>query len=194
VTYEKTKERSNQIINAGYNLIEMWECVWTKNKEYRLIIKTAHHITEPLDPRDAFYGGRTNASKLKVQNKKLQYIDVCSLYPTVQYFDNYPVGHPDKIYKPEKYDEDWYGLIKCKILPPKKLYHPVLPNRKEKLIFSLCTKCFYEKCNNCTHTNEERSLIGTWTTDEVSKALEKGYKLMEIYEVWHFKEKKERPF
>ena len=99
------------------------------------------------------------------------------------------MGHPDKIYKPEKYDEGWYGLIKCKILPPKKLYHPVLPIRKEKLIFTLCTKCFDEKCNNCTQTNEERSLIVTWTTDEVSKALEKGYKLMEIYKVWHFKEK-----
>ena len=85
MTYEKTKERSNQIINAGYNLIEMWECVWTKNKEYRLIIKTAHHITEPLDPRDAFYGGRTNASKLKVQNKN------CSILMFVVYTQLYSI-------------------------------------------------------------------------------------------------------
>ena len=53
----------------------------------------------------------------------------------------------------------------------------------------MCTKCFDEKCNHCTHNDEERALIGTWTTDEVSKALEKGYKIMDIYEVWHFKEK-----
>jgi hypothetical protein len=186
---KKTKERSKQIINAGFNPIEMWECKWKKYQDYKTSIKNANNIVEPLNPRDSFYGGRTNACKLKVQNKKLRYIDVCSLYPTVQYFDYYPVGHPKKIYKPEKYDKNWYGLIKCKILPPRWLYHPVLPIKKEKLIFTLCTKCFDEKCYTCTHTDEERSLIGTWTTDEVSKALEKGYKIIEIYEVWHFKEK-----
>jgi len=53
----------------------------------------------------------------------------------------------------------------------------------------LCTKCFDEKCNNCTHNDEERALLGTWTTDEVSKTLEKGYLIKKIYEVWHFKEK-----
>jgi hypothetical protein len=79
---------------------------------------------ETLNSRDAFYGGRTNASKLKVQNKILRYIDVCSLYPNVQYFDYYPVGHTKKIYTPERYDKDWYGLIKCKILPPK--YYTIL--------------------------------------------------------------------
>ena len=65
----------------------------------------------------------------------------------------------------------------------------MLPFKKDKLIFALCTKCCDEKCNNCTHNDEERSLLGTWTTDEVSKAVEKGYEIMEIYEVWNFKEK-----
>jgi len=78
------------------------------------IIKNSNNIVEPLNPRDAFYRGRTNASKLEVQNKILRYIDVCSLYSTVQYFDYYPVGHSKKIYKPEKYDKNWYGLIKLK--------------------------------------------------------------------------------
>ena len=61
---------------------------------------------------------------------------------------------------------------------------------KDKLMFTLCTKCFDEKCNKCTHNDEERSLLGTWTIDEVSKAVEKGYKIMEVYEVWNFKEKR----
>jgi hypothetical protein len=65
----------------------------------------------------------------------------------------------------------------------------MLPIKKDKLIFTLCTKCFDVKCNRCTHNNEERALSGTWTTDEVSKAIEKGYLIKEIYEVWHFKEK-----
>jgi G:T-mismatch repair DNA endonuclease (very short patch repair protein) len=33
--YEKTIERSKQLKKAGYNLIKMWECEWTKSKEYK---------------------------------------------------------------------------------------------------------------------------------------------------------------
>jgi len=77
--YQKTMERCKQIIGAGYTLIEMWECQWVKTKK----CKNRNNIVEPLNPRDAWYGGRTNASKLKVENKILRYIEVCSLYPTV---------------------------------------------------------------------------------------------------------------
>jgi len=98
--YYKTNERSKQITDAGFNLIEMWECKWAKTKGYNRAISNVGDIVKPLKHRDAFYGGRINASKLKVQNKVLRYIDVCSLYPTVQYFDNHPVGHPEKICKP----------------------------------------------------------------------------------------------
>jgi len=70
----------------------------------------------------------------------------------------------------------------------------VLPIKKDKLIFTLCTKCFDDKCNGCTHNDEERVLLGTWTTDEVSKALQNGYLILEIYEVWHFEEKSNNLF
>ena len=40
--------------------------------------------------------------------------------------------------------------------------------------------------NKCKHSDGKRSFIGTWTTDEVNKALEKGYKVIRTYEVWHF--------
>ena len=33
----------------------------------------------------------------------------------------------------------------------------------------------------------ERSFWGTFTTIEVLKAVQKGYKVLEIHEVWHFK-------
>ncbi|XP_072400380.1 uncharacterized protein [Diabrotica undecimpunctata] len=105
--YEKTMRRSNQLRDAGYNLVEMWECEWIKE------CKNMPQIVEPLNPRNAFYGGRTNATKLMVYGKKLRYIDVVSLYPTVQYYDAYPVGHPLKIYNPVAYDFSWFGLIQC---------------------------------------------------------------------------------
>lgn len=53
----------------------------------------------------------------------------------------------------------------------------------------MCTNSFDEKCNNWSHCDEERSLLETWTTDEVSKVIEKGYKILQIYEVWDFKGK-----
>jgi hypothetical protein len=94
------------------------------------------NIVKPLNSCDAFCKGRINASKLKVKNKMFRYIDVCSLYPSVQYSDYYPVGHPEKTYKPYQYNNGWYGLIKCKILPTKTLYHPVLSIKKYKSIFN----------------------------------------------------------
>ena len=40
----------------------------------------------------------------------------------------------------------------------------------------------------CQHNDEERSLTGTWVTDELKKALERGYVVQHIYEVWYFDE------
>ena len=79
---------------------------------------------------------------------------------------------------------------------PHGLHHPVLPKRiklvheekegkkkksiaYEKLVFTLC-KAWAETRNQkkCEHSDNERSFIDTWTTDEVNKVLEKGYKVL----------------
>ena len=191
-----TIEKRETIKSAGYNHVSTYECQLNKNKEFQKFAKDFdQEIVEPLNPRDSFYGGRTNATKLLYKFKENEcgrYVDFCSLYPTVQYYQKYPISHPTKIHNPEKYFKSWYGLIKCKVVPPRKLYHPVLPQRikvdsYEKLVFTLCKTCAETRNQNkCKHTDTQRSFIGTWTTDEVSKALEKGYKILRIYEVWHF--------
>ena len=188
-----TIEKRETIKSAGYNHVSTYECQLNKNKEFQKFAKDFdQEIVEPLNPRDSFYGGRTNATKLLYKFKENEcgcYVDFCSLYPTVQYYQKYPIGHPTKIFNPEKYDKSWYGLIKCKAVPPRNLYHPVLPQRikvdsYEKLVFTLCKTCAETRNQNkCKHTDTQRSFIGTWTTDEVSKALEKGYKILRIYEV-----------
>ena len=95
-------------------------------------------------------------------------------------------------FNPKKYGKSWYSVIKCKVVPPKGLYHPVLPQRikvdsYEKLVFILCKACIETRDQNkCKHSDNKRSFIGTWTTDEINKALEKGYKVIRTYEVWHF--------
>ena len=80
------------------------------------------------------------------------------------------------------------GLIMCTLVPPKKLYLPVLPYRYNKIILCLCRTCV-QTCSTgeCTYTeDEERALTGTWVMDEVRLAVEKGYRILEIYEVYEY--------
>ena len=118
-----TVEKRDTIKNVGYSHVSTYECQLTKNKDFQKFAKNfTQEIVEPLNPRDAFYGGRTNATKLLYnfkENECGRYVYFCSLYPTVQYYQKYPIGHPTKIFNPEKYDKSWYGLIKCKVLAPR---------------------------------------------------------------------------
>jgi len=40
----------------------------------------------------------------------------------------------------------------------------------------------------CAHSEHERTLTGTWCTPELQKAVDLGYEIQYIYEVWHFPE------
>ena len=130
---DQTIKKRESIKNAGYNPVSTYECQTAKHKDFQKFAKNfTQEVVEPLNPRDTFYGGRTNATKLLYNFKDNEcgcYIDFCSLYPTVQYYQIYTIGHPTKIFNPEKYDKSWYGLIKCKVVSLKRLYHPVLPQR-----------------------------------------------------------------
>ena len=101
------------------------------NMKIKNISLTEYDLAEPLNIRDSFYGGRWEPIKLlhdcKSNGQKGRYIDVVSLYPTVMYYDKYPIGHPTRIIKPINYDSNWFGFIYCKVIPPAGLYQPVLP-------------------------------------------------------------------
>jgi len=87
--YEKTQQKMRQLHILGYNVIEMWECEWTRLKQTSPDIQTyvdSLQFVDPLNPRDAFCGGRTNAIKLYhhvTPGQKIHYIDYTSLYPWV---------------------------------------------------------------------------------------------------------------
>ena len=56
-------------------------------------------------------------------------------------------------------------------------------------MFPLCKTCSDTLNQNpCTHTDEERAILGTWCHIELMKAIEKGYEVLEIHEVWHWEE------
>lgn len=94
----------------------------------------------------------------------------------------YPVGHPEIITGNFKAVEHYFGLVKCKVLPPRGLFHPVLPYRfSSKLLFPLCRVCSESsQQETCLHTDSERSFIGTWVTEEVKKAVEHGYVILKV--------------
>jgi hypothetical protein len=127
----------------------------------------------------AFYGGRTEAFTLFQKDQDISYVDATSLYPYINKTGKIPIGHPEIVTEGFTDIQQYEGLIKCKILPPRGLYIPVLPVKMNKKLLATET---------CQHNDEERSLTGTWVTDELKKALEKGYVVQRIYEVWHFDE------
>jgi len=192
--YQRHCFRINYIKSHCKQLIEIWECEFDKIGDPLLeeIINSQISLS-PLIPRHALFGGRTNALRLyhHIQpNEKIRYYDFTSLYPYVQKYCRYPIGHPTII--TENFDTDinkYYGLIKCKIIPPRKLYLPVLPSKiNKKLVFTLCRTCAENEQDKCDHSVDERSLTGTWVLLEVQKAVQLGYKVIDIYEIWHWDE------
>jgi len=202
--YEKTQNKMRQLHILGYNVIEMWECEWARLKQTSPDIQTyvdSLEFVEPLHPRDAFCGGRTNAAELYhhvTPGQKIHYIDYTSLYPWVNKTCVYPKGHPQFISQPGHTNiHDYFGFVKCRVLPPPQLYHPVLPyHQAGKLTFLLCATCVQEEMQKpplkrshlCAHSDHERALTGTWCTPELQKVVELGYDIQYIYEVWHFPE------
>ena len=65
--YEDTFEKVYHLKDQGFQVIEMWECDLLKEMEHDEDMRRyfeEYEIVEPLQPCDAFYGGRTNAAKL----------------------------------------------------------------------------------------------------------------------------------
>ena len=191
--YERTMSRLEQITRAGYQVKLQWECEFEDKPEL-----LTHPLVRqsPLCTRDALYGGRTEAMRLHYkmcENETIQYVDVMSLYPDICKYFKFPIGHPlihvGNACKDVEACLRMDGLIMCTIVPPQKLYHPVLPYRcNKKLLFCQCRTCV-QTCatGECTHTEDaERALTGTWVMDELRLAVEKGYRILEIYELYEF--------
>lgn len=104
---------------------------------------------------------------------------------------SFPVGHPiiflgDDPTCPQV--ASVFGLIKCVVLAPPKLYFPVLPlHLLGKNMFVLCRRCAIEtQQSSCKHSEKDRSFTGTYTSNELQLALEMGYKVLKVIEIWHW--------
>ena len=125
--------------------------------------------------RPAFCGGRTGATKLWFScspQQRIQYVDFTSLYPYINKYGLYPVGHPI-IYTAAAWPpmnqglSIWHVDVKC----PQDLYHPLLHSKTadtQGLTFDLRDK--------------EKQL---YTNLELKYAVAKfGYRITKIYKVW----------
>ena len=146
-----------------------------------------------------------------LKREHIKYFDVTSEYPFVNKYGVYPVGHPYIIRKEDvqsfhteyPLEKCYFGIIYCRILPLQQLFHPVLPCRivtavnSSKLVFILYRSCAMEfnfELDSCNHTESERSLEGVWTTTEVDMALEMGYKILDVFEIWNYPKRKKGLF
>lgn len=192
--YQRTLDQKKYLEENSFTYVSIWE-----SELYQQLIRDPVmtgfindcQIVTPLQPREAFFVGRIEAFTLYKEASSvetIQYYDVTSIYPFIDKTGKVPLGHPTIITEHFESLENYEGLVKCKVIPPRQLFHPVLPCKVNgKLLFHLCKSC--AKVTNedtCTHTYEQRSFVGTWETDEVKKAIDKGYHTTSIYGVWHF--------
>jgi hypothetical protein len=187
--HTKHQEQLKALRDQGHEVVVRRQCTWRKMKrldrQVRWNMRTLQLPKDKLVIKDAFFGGRTEVFK-QYATGKLSYFDFTSLYPSVNFgqvrgvtpdtYDQiiefpYPVGHPVVITENFKDLSEYFGFVLCKIAPPKDLLIPLLPSRGGgKLVFDLKDK------------------VGTWTTIEVLKAIELGYVVEKIYEVFHFEQ------
>ncbi|ESO99215.1 hypothetical protein LOTGIDRAFT_239739 [Lottia gigantea] len=134
------------------------------------------------------------------ENEEIRYLDVVSLYPYICKYGRFPINEPEIVVSPDQQNWQQYeGLIQCKVVPPRRLYHPVLPFRwNNKTTFPLCRSCIMENMQEseiseyvpCAHSDDERALVGTYVSLELKKAASLGYKVIQVFEVWHWAEEK----
>ena len=176
--YNKTMERKNLLELAGYKVETMWGCEWDniKKKLPNKSIIEDQARKQNIRTRDALMGGRTEAFKSYFKcnkHQKIFYLDVCSLYPTVNALDDYAVGYKKyvNITSEDILNDKFIGVVKCDIKPPKDLHIPVLPDNSDgKLLFHL--NDMYEK---------------TWASPELKLALQKGYEITKIHSAVAYK-------
>ena len=137
--------------------------------------------------REIFYGGRTEVFQAYLDISKMpgyeaKYLDVCSLYPFVCSNRMMPIGHPEIFFHLQcdmrrlsaTNPDGYYGFIRCRVQCPRDDLIGLLPSRDK------------DESNNIKLTFNLHEKIGSWHTAEIYHAMERGYKVLEIFEVKHW--------
>ena len=82
--YQQFQDKRIDLESRGYTVHEMWSCQWRVRKQDPDVAPFIEklNLKKPLDIKEAFKGGRTNAVKLKhdvTGDGKIHHIDIVSL-------------------------------------------------------------------------------------------------------------------
>jgi len=171
-----------QILQQHYNVVIMWECDFRQQHQLTPYEKELQNII--LDRDEIFYGGRTEVFSPycnETETDKIEYHDVCSLYPTVCSHDLLPTGVPTRYFGKEaeqqrhrlhpSHPQAIFGYIRCRIRPSSNDILGLLPAKRDgKLVFDV----------------EEK--VGAWFSREIYLAMSQGYQVLDIYEILDFDE------
>ncbi len=180
-----------------------------------------HDDFKVMNLRDAVAGGIVYVgwcTKTLSPGSYISFHDVVAMYIWVMISKDMPVGLPTSLrtIQPDQYMERmstphaYYGFIRAIILPPQTEDVPVLWTKWDlKLMFPLCRSCMEYATShypggvpivnlsdyvNCTHSEFERAMTGTWHTREVDEAVKIGYRILRIFEIIHFKTRSKEVF
>lgn len=171
-------------LNQVYKHVEtIWECQFHPEHDPHFSPYLLKCYETPLKPEQCFKGGRTEVFKpyanAENKNMAIKYYDVTSLYPSVYAYHRLPMGTPIHLLgediNPERFhptsSNRYFGYARVKITPDKKDVLGLLPVRDEetgRLYFPV------------------HPLEGCWGTEEIYLAMQNGYKLDEVYEIYHW--------
>ena len=150
--FEASLSRMN-LIRGAYPDAVIYE-LWSHDLE-ALLSSTSPDpdFQGPLNPRMALYGGRVEVCNMLGHSADpataAAYIDVVSMYPSVQHTSKYPIGEmevlrnhtvADMTRSDGSFFMPWFGVMQIKLLATRRLSHAPVPFRTadKKLLFPLC--------------------------------------------------------
>ena len=185
--YEKTLRKIDALRAVYPEVHVMWECEYTNRSSLpgrRFFSEYEKRLCKNLiKNREFFFGGRTEVFRPYSRGIPLQHIDVTSMYPYICSHKTVPFGHPVIYFggtcDPERLKADhpdrYFGYLRCFVRLNPRCVLGLLPSRREsekggteRLVFSL------------------EPQEGTWFSEEIYLAMENGYEVTELYEVYHF--------
>ena len=121
--------------------------------------------------KEAFFGGRTHPCSLLVENDKIGYVDVNSLYPAVMVNCPLPKGDLKYVVVNRQLSKEeilqMHGILEVDIKPTKYLHHPIFPVRDPETFTNTYPLTALEKIKR--------------TSIEIHKALDHGYEVDFVY-------------
>lgn len=180
--YERTQRKIEEL-QIQYRVISIWECEFDRQYGNTKLSIEDQKQFDIIQDREFFFGGRTevfSAYARATEQTNIHHLDVTSMYPYICATKMLPFGHPQIIFGVDcqmerlqrNHPDAYFGYVRCEILPNPHCALGLLPqlNEEHKLEFN----CFQK--------------TGTWFTEEIYFAMEKGYRILRIFEVFHFTE------